>query len=68
MTGDEVIRLTTAAGCDASEELPMSAAIAPADEPIAMTCSDPVRRTASIAAAMSRSRRLPDLESYARTR
>ena len=46
----------------------MRAAIAPADEPIAITCRDPVRRSASTAAAMSRSTRLPDLESYARTR
>src|SRR5438034_1595409 len=45
----------------------MRAAIAPAEDPIATTCSEPVRRSASIAAAMSRSTRSPDLDVYAST-
>ena len=55
-------RLTTAAGADASAVLPMRAAIAPAEDPITITCGDPVRRSASTAGAMSRSTRVPDLE------
>ena len=55
-------RLTTAAGADASDVLPMRAAIAPAEDPITITCGDPVRRSASTAGAMSGSTRFPERE------